>query len=91
MRLWVEEAKRGDQAAWAELVRHFYGMGYAVAIAKLNDSSRAEDAAQDAFAEAFAKLDGLWQPEAFPGWFRTIVERRERICSDTRSKKSRPR
>jgi len=75
VRRWVEEAKQGDQAAWAQLVRHFSAMGYAVAIAKLNDPFRAEDAVQDAFAEAFAKLDGLREPAAFPGWFRTIVER----------------
>jgi len=33
----------------------------------------AEDAAQEAFLEAYRNLDKLREPPAFPGWFRRIV------------------
>lgn len=46
-------------------------MGYAYSI--LRDFQLAEDAAQEAFFEAFRNLDKLREPAAFPGWFRRIV------------------
>lgn len=75
MRQWIEDARQGDPAAWDNLVRHFRGMAYTVAYSKLRDSHLAEDAAQEAFAEAFAHLGRLQDADAFPGWFRIIVER----------------
>lgn len=75
MKQWIEAAKRGDQNACAELVRHFERMAYTVAYARLNDPFLTEDAVQEAFAEAFAHLASLREAEAFPGWFKTIVAR----------------
>jgi len=76
MRQWIEQAKLGDEYAYEQIVRHFKGMAYTVAYGKLSDPFLAEDAVQEAFVEAFANLAKLQDPDAFPGWFRTIVERR---------------
>ena len=46
-------------------------MAYATAI--LGDYHLAQDAAQEAFVDAFRQLRSLRAPEAFGGWLRTIV------------------
>jgi RNA polymerase sigma factor (sigma-70 family) len=45
--------------------------GYAHSV--LGDFHLAEDAAQEAFIEAYRTLDKLREPVAFPGWFRRVV------------------
>lgn len=75
MRQWIEGARLGDQIAWERIVQHFSGMAFSVAYGKLGDWGHAEDAVQEAFAEAFANLTKLQEADAFPGWFKTIVER----------------
>lgn len=50
-------------------------MALAVAYRRLGDWGHSEDAVQEAFAEAFANLAKLQDPEAFPGWFKVIIER----------------
>lgn len=57
-------------------MRHFSGMAHAVSYQKLGDYYLAQDAVQEAFAEAYLKLGTLEQVDAFPGWFRVIVERK---------------
>lgn len=74
MQEWIEGARRGDQTAWERIVRHFSGMAFSVAYGKLGDWGQAEDAVQEAFAEAFANLSKLKEADAFPGWFKTIIE-----------------
>jgi len=56
-------------------VSHFKGLAYTVAYARLNDPFLAEDAVQEAFVEAFSHLGSLKDEDAFPGWFKVIVER----------------
>lgn len=75
MKLWIEGALKGEPEAFEQLVNHFYGMALAVAYQQLKDMYGAEDVVQEAFTEAFANLVKLDKPEAFPGWFKTIVER----------------
>lgn len=75
MREWVEAARNGDPQAWGRLVRHFSGMALSVAYGKLHDWGLAEDAVQEAFAEAFLHLANLQEADAFPGWFKVIIER----------------
>ena len=69
----IGRAKDGDLAAYGEIVRRFQDMAYGCAYAVLSDFHLAEDAAQDAFVEAYRKLGDLREPKAFPGWFRRIV------------------
>jgi F-type H+-transporting ATPase subunit beta len=48
-------------------------MAYASAYAILGDPHLAQDAAQEAFLDAYQNLTHLREPAAFPGWFRRIV------------------
>lgn len=59
--------------AFGELVIRFQDLAYGCAWVVLRDYALAEEAAQEAFITAWRQLDGLREPEAFPGWFRRIV------------------
>jgi RNA polymerase sigma factor (sigma-70 family) len=69
----IARSQGGDIVAYGEIVRRFQDMAYGSAYAVLGDFHLAEDAAQEAFIEAYRKLSGLREPSAFPGWFRRIV------------------
>ncbi|TDL48511.1 sigma-70 family RNA polymerase sigma factor [Paenibacillus dendritiformis] len=84
---WIEAAKRGEQSACEYIVRQFTGMALTVAYERLCDVHLAEDAVQEAFAEAFMNLPKLQQQEAFPGWFKVILERQ---CSRMLRRKRHP-
>lgn len=78
MRAWTEHivrARAGDLSAFDLLVREFKDMAVGYAYSVLGDFQLAEDAAQDAFIEAYFCLGRLKEPKAFPAWFRTIVSR----------------
>lgn len=75
MKSWIEGALKGEPEAYEQLVAHYRGMALAVAYQRLQDVYTAEDVVQEAFAEAFSNLVKLEKPEAFPGWFKVIVER----------------
>lgn len=64
---------KGNHRAFGEIVHRFQDMAWASAFAQIGDAHLAQDAAQDAFVEAYLKLKDLREPEAFPGWFRRIV------------------
>ncbi|MFD0616999.1 sigma-70 family RNA polymerase sigma factor [Paenibacillus sp. GCM10027629] len=72
---YIEEAKRGEQQAFEQIVKHYTEMANAVAYEKLHDFQLAEDVVQEAFTEAYLHIDKLRTPAAFPGWFKAIVER----------------
>jgi len=69
----VDRAQKGDLKAYAEIVRRFRDMAFGYAYAVLGDFHLAEDAAQEAFVDAYRHLNALRVPSAFPGWFRRIV------------------
>lgn len=71
----VREAQGGDGGAFGEVVRRMQDMAYGAAFARLADHHLAQDAAQEAFIEAFLHLGQLQEPAAFPGWFRQILFR----------------
>src|SRR5215470_4181880 len=69
----VRAAQQGDEFAFTELVRAFQDIAVAYATSILGDYHLAEDAAQEAFVEAYRELPNLREPAAFSGWFRTII------------------
>jgi RNA polymerase sigma factor (sigma-70 family) len=69
----VTRAQGGDTTAYGELVRRFQDMAYGYAYAILSDFCLAQDAAQEAFIEAYRCLPSLRLPTAFPGWLKRIV------------------
>jgi RNA polymerase sigma factor (sigma-70 family) len=69
----VRAAQAGDDLAFAELVFAYQDIAVAYATAILRDYHLAEDAAQEAFVEAYRELSALRDPAAFAAWFRTII------------------
>lgn len=64
----------------------FKDVAQVVATSRLGDPYLAEDAVQEAFLSAFIKLPMLRSPDAFPGWFRTILLH---CCDRIRSRQDR--
>ncbi|MCX5759684.1 MAG: sigma-70 family RNA polymerase sigma factor [Candidatus Hydrogenedentes bacterium] len=69
----VERSRGDDLDAFAELVRRFQDMAHGYAYSILGDFHLAQDAAQEAFIDAYYRLGALRDCAAFPGWFRRIV------------------
>lgn len=69
----VVRARSGDEDAFAELVRQYQDLAVAYATSILGDYHQAEDAAQEAFVDAWRALPALREPAAFGAWLRTIV------------------
>jgi RNA polymerase sigma-70 factor, ECF subfamily len=72
----VRSARRGDAAAFEELVRLHLRAAYGVAYAVTNDPTDAEDVTQDAFIVALERLDECKDPDRFSGWLLRIVRNR---------------
>jgi len=83
----VTRAQTGDIAAFTELVARFQDMACGYAHSILGDFHMAEDAAQEAFVEAYRDLPKLREPAAFPGWLRRIVFK---YCDRLTRRKQRP-
>lgn len=73
LRQLVARATDGDLDAFGAIVGRFQDMALAYAYSNIGDFHLAEDAAQEAFVQAYHDLGALREPEAFPGWFRKIV------------------
>lgn len=71
--LMVTGAQRGDARAFDALVRRFQNTAVAYARTLLPDPAAAEDAAQEAFVQAWRDLPRLAEPAAFGAWLRRIV------------------
>lgn len=69
----VSGASKGDAEAYEAIVRRFQDMAVGYSYSITRDFQFAEDAAQEAFLEAYRNLDKLREPAAFPGWFRRIL------------------
>jgi RNA polymerase sigma factor (sigma-70 family) len=67
--------RTGDSAALGALFERLRPAMYATALRMLGYGDDAHDVVQDAFLQVIAKLDTLEDPQAFPGWLKSIVER----------------
>jgi RNA polymerase sigma factor (sigma-70 family) len=83
----VTRAAGGDVAAFDALVRRFQDQAVGYARALVPDAATAEDAAQEAFVEAFLCLSNLREPDAFPVFLRRIVRKQ---CDRARRSAPRP-
>jgi RNA polymerase sigma factor (sigma-70 family) len=77
----VTRAQQGDMRAFDCLVRHFQNAAVAYARTLLRDPAAAEDAAQEAFVQAWQDLPRLTEAAAFGAWLRRIVFK---YCDRTR-------
>jgi RNA polymerase sigma-70 factor (ECF subfamily) len=71
----VERTRRGDAGAFEELVRAFYRVAYAAAVARTGNAMDAEDVVQESFMTALERLDDC-DPDRFGAWLLTIVRNR---------------
>jgi RNA polymerase sigma factor (sigma-70 family) len=69
----VIRSRRGDAAAFAELVGAYERVALAVAYSLTNDGGGAGDVVQDAFLRAWQRVADLKEPEKFGGWLCGIV------------------
>lgn len=69
----VERARRGDAAAFEELVLAYQTIAFRVAFVIAGDAADAEEAAQDAFVKAYRALGRFRTGEPFRPWLLTIV------------------
>jgi RNA polymerase sigma-70 factor (ECF subfamily) len=69
----VTRAQRGDTRAFDALVRQFQNPAVAYARTLLPDPAAAEDAAQEAFVQAWRDLPRLTEAAAFGAWLRRLV------------------
>lgn len=69
----IAKAQTGDRLAYSQIVRQFQNLAVGYAYSILRNMSLAEEAAQEAFIEAYLNLHHLRKPSAFPGWLKKIV------------------
>lgn len=82
----IRQAAGGDADAFDEIVRRYQNPAVAYAYSLLGSRARAEDAAQEAFLQAWRELPRLRDAATFGAWLRRIVfkyadrdRRRERV------------
>ena len=76
----VERARQGDRAAIGELFSRYWRAARAAAFGVTGDIASAEDAAADAFRQAWVGIESLRDPDRFGPWLRTIVVRQARLA-----------
>ncbi len=82
----VERAKKGDVNAYESLVQHYQQLAFRVAYQVTGNAADAEDAAQEAFVNAYYALGGFRAGAPFKPWLCRIVanEARNRRTSAQR-------
>jgi RNA polymerase sigma-70 factor (ECF subfamily) len=71
----VRDVLRGDRGAFAALVARHERAVWATAWRVLRDGHAAADAGQEAFLQAFNRLDALRRPDRFGAWLLRIARR----------------
>ena len=69
----VSRARRGDAAAYEDLVTAHQQIAFRTAYLVLGDAAEAEDATQEAFVKAYRALDRFREGAAFRPWLLRIV------------------
>ncbi len=70
---WIEQALQGDQKAFGDLVRAYQRPVYNLTYRMLGDPAEAEDAAQETFLRAYAKLATYQPGRKFVNWLLSIA------------------
>ena len=74
----VTRARRGEAAAYEELVRMHQAIAFRVALVNAGDASDAEEAVQDAFVKAYRALGRFRDGAPFRPWLLQIVANESR-------------
>jgi RNA polymerase sigma factor (sigma-70 family) len=70
----VVRCRRGDHAAWDELIDRFQRLIYAIPRRAGLDAEQCDDVFQDVWATLFEKLDEIKQPEKIRSWIVTTAK-----------------
>lgn len=71
--LWLEQARKGDKAAFGNLIEAYQGPVYNLAYRMLNNAGEAEEAAQEAFIRAYTRLETYNPAHKFSTWMLSIT------------------
>jgi RNA polymerase sigma-70 factor (ECF subfamily) len=71
--IWVQEARKGDQTAFTQLVEAYQTPVYNLAYRMLGNMVEAEDAAQETFIRAYRRLDTYDPSRKFSSWLLAIA------------------
>ncbi|MFT3807973.1 RNA polymerase sigma factor [Arenimonas sp.] len=71
---WVHEARRGSQAAYAQLYRRFAPLVHGILLGRVRPAL-ADELTQECFALAFARLAQLREAQRFGAWIAAIARR----------------
>lgn len=71
----VMAARGGDDEAFARLVDLEAPAAYRLALTIVRSPAEAEDAVQDAFVQAWRRIDSLRDPDRWSAWFRRLLVR----------------
>jgi RNA polymerase sigma-70 factor (ECF subfamily) len=69
----IPMCKRGEQGAQLEVYNRYYKAMYNTALQIVKDTAEAEDVMQEAFLNAFTKLDSFKGEASFGSWLKRIV------------------
>ena len=85
----VQRAKRGDRAAFAALVDHYYARCLRFAVHMLGNSQDAEEAVQDTFVRVHGALHRYDEFDRFESWLFRILANRCRTMMGREARRSR--
>ncbi|MEJ2746817.1 MAG: sigma-70 family RNA polymerase sigma factor [Anaerolineae bacterium] len=71
--IWLEQARRGDKAAFGKLIEAYQRPVYNLAYRMLNNPGEAEEAAQEAFIRAYTRLQTYNPDHKFSTWMLSIT------------------
>lgn len=69
----IMQCKAGDRVAQNELYKRYAGAMYNICRRMMNDEDEAKDLLQDAFVEAFMKINNLKELSTFSAWIKRIT------------------
>lgn len=71
--VWLQQARKGDKAAFGRLIEAYQGPVFNLAYRMLNNAGEAEEAAQEAFIRAYTRLDTYNPSHKFSTWILSIT------------------
>lgn len=71
--IWINQIKKGNELAAFNLYNEYAKAMYNTLTRLTSDSEVAKDLLQEAFVQAFQKINTLDETNAFPGWLKRIV------------------
>lgn len=69
----INKSKEGDAKSFSKIVIRFSQSSYFLSYEKVRDKNFAKDVTQEAFIEAWLKLQNLKEPKAFWSWLKKII------------------